>query len=194
MDLLKDLPKEVEEVYSKAECLHTKEDVDQALDRMADDIHVKLHDQNPVVLCVMIGAIIPLGHLLTRLDFPLEVDYVHATRYRGQLTGGDIHWKSMPKISLNNRTVLIVDDVLDGGVTLKAIVDYCEQQGAKKVYTAALVEKENTRIEGGLQEADFIGLTVEDRYIFGYGLDYKEYLRNAPGIFAVSAEHDAKSA
>lgn len=185
-----DLPKKIKEVYEKATCLCSKEEVDVALDKMAQEIHNKLSDTNPVVLCVMIGAIIPVGHLLTRLDFPLEVDYVHATRYRGELKGGDIHWKSTPRVSLQGRTVLIVDDVLDGGVTLKAIVDYCEQQGAKKVYTAALVEKENSRISGGLQKADFIGLEVENRYIFGYGLDYKEYLRNAPGIYAVAPEHE----
>ncbi len=185
-----DLPKQIQEVYSKATCLCTTDDVNVALDKMAAEIHEVLHDQDPIVLCVMIGAIIPLGHLLTRLDFQLEVDYVHATRYRGQLKGGEIHWKSTPRVELNGRTVLIVDDVLDGGVTLQAIVDYCEGQGAKKVYTAALVEKENARIDGGLEKADFIGLKVENRYIFGYGLDYKEYLRNAPGIYAVAPEHE----
>jgi hypoxanthine phosphoribosyltransferase len=185
-----DLPNQIQEVYSKATCLCSTADVDKALDKMAAEIHEVLHDKNPVVLCVMIGAIIPLGHLLTRLDFPLELDYVHATRYRGGLKGGEIHWKSTPRVSLENRTVLIVDDVLDGGVTLQAIVDYCEQQGAAKVYTAALVEKENARIDGGLSKADFVGLEVENRYIFGYGLDYKEYLRNAPGIYAVAPEHE----
>ena len=183
------LPQQIQEVYKKATCLYTTDDVSQALDKMAAEIHSKLENENPVVLCVMIGAIIPLGHLLTRLDFPLEVDYVHATRYRGQLQGGEIHWKSTPRVDLNGRTVLIVDDVLDGGITLQAIVDYCQEQGAKAVFTAALVEKQNTRIDGGLEKADFIGLSCDDRYIFGYGLDYKEYLRNAPGIYAVAPEH-----
>lgn len=185
-----ELPEQIKEVFQKATCLYKADAVDKALDKMALEIHNKLEHENPVVLCVMIGAIIPLGHLLTRLDFPLEVDYVHATRYRGKLKGGEIHWKSTPKTDLNGRTVLIVDDVLDGGVTLQAIVDYCEEQGAKKVYTAALVEKKNSRLDGGLQTANFIGLTCENRYIFGYGLDYKEYLRNAPGIYAISPEHE----
>mgnify|MGYP003648880459 CR=1 FL=1 len=183
------LPKQIREVYKQATCLYTREDVDKALDKMAGEIHNRLEDSNPVILSVMIGAMIPVGHLLTRLDFPLEVDYVHATRYRGTLEGGQIHWKATPKTKLKDRTVLIVDDILDGGITLKAIVDYCEQQGAKEVFTAVLLEKRDTRVEGGLEHVDFAGLEVEDRYVFGYGLDYKEYLRNAPGIYAVAPEH-----
>ncbi len=120
------IPDQIQDVYKKATCLYSAEAVDKALDNMAVEIHNKLENENPVVLCVMIGAIIPLGHLLTRLDFPLEVDYVHATRYRGKLQGGEIHWKSTPRVDLNERTVLVVDDVLDGGITLQAIVDYCQ--------------------------------------------------------------------
>ena len=76
-----------------------------------------------MIICVMIGGLVPLGNLLHRLDFPLEVDYVHATRYRGDITGGDIHWKVRPSTNLAGRTVLVVDDILDGGITLAAIID-----------------------------------------------------------------------
>ena len=132
-----------------------------------------------------------MGNLLPRLDFPLEVDYVHATRYRGEIRGGDIHWKVKPSVNLQNRTVLIVDDILDGGITLAAIVNEIKKMGAAEVHTAVLVDKHNKRVPEGLPNADFVGLQVDDHYIFGYGMDYKEYLRNAPGIFIVSPEHDA---
>ncbi len=185
-----ELPAKIRAVMESAICLYTTEDIEQALDRMAKEIHAEMKDKNPILLSVMIGAMIPVGNLLPRLDFPLEVDYVHATRYRGGLSGGDIHWKATPRANLKDRVVLVVDDVLDGGVTLAAIMEYCRKQGAKKVYSAVLVEKENTRVEGGLIDADFVGLKTGDRYIFGYGLDYKEYLRNAPGIYAVAPEHE----
>lgn len=182
-------PEYIKEVYEKSTCLYTREEVDAALDRMAKEIHEKLEDKNPLLLCVMIGGVVTLGHLLTRLDFPLEVDYVHATRYRGELSGGDIHWKMRPPASVAGRTVLVVDDILDGGVTLAIIIDELKAMGAKEVYTAVLVDKHVKRVENGVSFVDFVGLKVEDNYVFGYGLDYREYLRNAPGIYEVAPEH-----
>ncbi len=183
------IPGKIQDVYKKSTRLFSTEEVEAALDRMAIDIHQQLHDQNPVLLCVMIGGLVPLGNLLPRLDFPLEVDYVHATRYRGEITGGKVHWKVRPSTNLFDRTVLIVDDILDGGITLAAIVEEVKALGAKVVLTAVLVDKYHKRVENGLKNADFVGLQIEDHYIFGYGMDYNEYLRNAPGIFVVAPEH-----
>ena len=113
-----------------------------------------------------------------------------ATRYRGNIQGGELHWKVRPSLDLHGRTVLIVDDILDGGVTLAAIVAEINLLGASAVYTAVLVDKHHKRLENGLKHADFVGLEVDDHYIFGYGMDYNEYLRNAPGIFVVAAEDE----
>ncbi len=185
-----DIPKKIREVSKKATCLYTANEVEAALDRMAIKIHDEMKDKNPVILCVMIGGMVPMGNLLPRLDFPLEVDYVHATRYRGEIKGGELHWKVKPSISLTNRTVLIVDDILDGGVTLRGIVDYVNGCDAKEVYTAVMLDKHHKRVENGLENADFVGLVAEDHYVFGYGMDYNEYLRNAPGIYMVAPEHE----
>lgn len=183
------IPDHIREVYRTATCLYRREEVDAALDRMAYDIHNTLEFENPLFLCVMVGGLIPAGHLLTRIDFPLEVDYLHATRYQGKTSGAELVWKNKPSTAIKDRVVLVLDDILDGGITLQEIVHYCESQGAKKVYTAVLVEKVGVRLKGGLPMADFTGLRVDDFYVFGYGMDYKEYLRNAPGIYAVSKEH-----
>lgn len=174
---------EAQRVYEEAECLHDRTQVEAAIIRMAEQITASLRHDNPLVLCVMSGALIPAGILLTHLDFPLEVDYVHATRYRGATAGGEVKWLARPRTPLRDRTVLVVDDILDEGTTLAAILDDCRKQGARQVMSAVLVEKRHQR-KNGLQ-ADFVGLEVADRYVFGYGMDYKEYLRNAPGIFAV---------
>lgn len=183
------LPNKIKQVYEAATCLYTTKEVEAALDRMAIDIHEQLHDKNPVILCVMIGGMVPLGNLLLRLDFPLEVDYIHATRYRGELTGGELFWKVKPSLNLEGRTILVVDDILDGGITLAAIVEELKAMGAASVYCAVLVDKHRKRVENGLPNADFVGLQVEDHYIFGYGMDYNDYLRNAPGIFVVDEKH-----
>ena len=177
---------EIQTVLEKSECLYSFDEINEALDKMAKEITHKLKDQNPVVICVMTGALIVMGHLLTRLHFPLEIDYIHATRYRGATRGGDLHWLVEPRKSLTGRTVLIVDDIMDGGLTLSAIIDYCKQTNAAAVYTAVMVSKIRTREPGVSFEPDFVGVETEDKYLFGFGLDYEEYLRNVPGIYAVN--------
>lgn len=179
----------INDVLDKAECLYNFAQLEEALTQMSQDITNKLKDENPIILCVMVGALIPAGHILTRLNFPLEVDYIHATRYRGTTRGGDLHWLVEPRKPLQDRTVLIIDDIMDGGLTLAAIIDYCKQFGAKAVYTAVMVNKIRKREENVNFEPDFVGVNTEDRYLIGFGLDYEEYLRNAPGIYAVAKEH-----
>lgn len=179
----------IQDVTDAAELVYGPAEIQAALDKMGQDITQKLKDTSPLILCVMIGALIPMGHLLTRLNFPLEVDYIHATRYRGTTRGGDLHWLVEPRQSLKDRTILIVDDVMDGGLTLGAIIDYCKQAGAKAVYTAVMVNKQRQREPGVNFEPDFSGLITENRFLVGFGLDYAEYLRNLNGIYVVAPEH-----
>jgi hypoxanthine phosphoribosyltransferase len=176
-------PEEALRVYREADCLHTAAQVDAAIARMAREITARIGQSNPLVLCVLTGAIVPTGPLLMQLDFPLELDYIHATRYRGATSGGQLHWIAHPRTRMHDRTVLVVDDILDEGPTLAAILAHCKEEGAREVLSAVFVEKLHDR-KAGLK-ADFVGLEVEDRYVFGCGMDYKGYLRNAPGIYAV---------
>ncbi len=177
-------PEHVKKVLAEADQLYSAAEVQQAVDAMAIEITKKLEHTNPLVLCVMVGGLIPAGWLLSRLNFPLNMDYIHATRYRGNTSGGTLHWIAKPSMPLKDRVVLIIDDILDEGITLSEIIKDCEEQGAKEIYTAALVKKKHDRGIG--QKATFIGLEVEDRYVFGCGMDYKGYLRNLPGIYAVN--------
>ncbi len=175
-------------VLARADCLHTIAEVDAAFDRMAASITQQLGDSAPLVICVMQGGLIATGLLLSRLQFPLQVDYIHASRYGGETRGGELDWKVAPHHELKGRTVLLVDDIHDEGITLQAIIDFCEQQGAARVVSAVLVNKLHDRKHAPL--ADFVGLNVVDRYLFGYGMDYKGYLRNAPGIYAVCSDDE----
>lgn len=170
-------------IYQEADCLYTHEQVRHAIERMAGQVTSRLAGENPLVLCVLTGALIPTADLLMFLDFPLEVDYVHATRYGSATCGGELSWIARPRTSLEDRVVLVVDDILDEGITLAAILEACKASGAREVLSAVLVDKHHDRKNG--LEADFVGLQVPDRYVFGYGMDYKNYWRNAPGIFAV---------
>jgi hypoxanthine phosphoribosyltransferase len=176
-------PEYIRQVRAEADCLFTAEQVEAALAEVAQKITDKHRDNNPLVLCVMNGGLIVTGSLLLKLDFPLEQDYLHATRYRGETQGGALNWLAEPTHSLKDRHVLVIDDILDEGYTLAAIAEHCLGAGAKSVETVVLVEKRHDRKHG--IQADYIGMQVEDRYLFGYGMDYKGYLRNAAGIFAV---------
>lgn len=180
----------IKEVEAQSTCLFTMNEINQALDQMAIAIREKLADTNPVVLCVMIGGLVSVGHLLPRLDFPLEVDFIHASRYAGGIRGGELVWKVKPSADLTDRTVLVVDDILDGGVTFTQIIEEIKRLGAKDVYSAVFLDKHRQRLPGGLEKADFTGLAVEDHYIYGFGMDYNNYLRNAPGIYVVAPEHE----
>ena len=175
---------EITRIQAEADLIYSSEEVEAAIERMAAEITVELADKNPIVLCLMIGAIIPTGKLLPLLNFPLQVEYVHATRYQGETSGGELHWIRKPSISLEDRHILIIDDILDEGTTLTAIVEECKNNQTKTIHTAVLADKQLNR-ERTFKKADFTGLTVPNRYVFGYGMDYKEYLRNAPGIYAV---------
>ncbi len=172
-------------VLRAADLLCSEGEVQAALDRMAKAITETLGETDPVVLVVMNGALIPAGHLLTRLSFPFQIGYLHATRYRGGIRGGELHWIARPSIGVGGRTVLVIDDIFDEGITLKAIIADLARQQVKALFSAVLVNKVHDRKAPGLS-VDFIGLDVPDRYVFGCGMDYKEYLRNLPGIYAVS--------
>ncbi|MDR9440709.1 MAG: hypoxanthine-guanine phosphoribosyltransferase [Halomonas sp.] len=172
------------DVMDNADCLISQPEVERALDRMAEEITRDLGDRLPVFYCVMNGGLITTGHLMTRLGFPLEVDYLHATRYRGGLRGGELFWRVSPEVPLAGRHVVIVDDILDEGATLAAILDYCRQAGAASTSTAVLVDKQHDRKAVPGLRADYCSLEVADRYVFGFGMDYKGYWRNAPGIYA----------
>ncbi len=180
-----ELAAESTEVAARAELIFDRNDVNAAFDRMAQEITDSLQRHNPLLLCVMIGGLVPTGHLLTRLDFSLQVDYIHASRYLGATSGSQLRWLRHPDTPLKGRQIVIVDDVLDAGITLQAIIEACYNEGAERVHSAVLVEKQ-LPARPGLAQADFTGLRAPNRYLFGYGMDYRSYLRNGRGIYAVA--------
>lgn len=169
-------------VLSRADLLYSVGQVEKALDAMGSSISQKLSGTDPLVVCVMTGGVVPFGLLLPKLQFPLQIDYVHATRYGKKLQGGQLQWVSGPHQEIHGRIVLLIDDILDEGATLAGIEARYRAEGAREVYKAVLVMKDRARTHD--VTVDFVGLEVPDRYVFGYGMDYKGYLRNAPGIYA----------
>lgn len=175
---------EAQEVLRHADCLHDARAIAAAYDRMAAAIRAEYAQRQPLILCVMIGGLHPTSEITQRLDFAFQIDYLHATRYRGETSGGGLLWKAYPEISVRGRDVLVIDDILDEGHTLAAIIDSLHKQEAASVKVAVLAEKLHDRKAPGIR-ADFVGVTVEDRYVFGCGMDYKSYWRQLPAIYAV---------
>jgi hypoxanthine phosphoribosyltransferase len=167
----------------QAELIHNEQAVNQAISTIAEQINRDYADEPPIVLCVMGGAVFFTGQLLPKLTFSLELDYVQATRYHGETEGKSLKWIVMPKESIKNRNILILDDILDEGVTLKAIIDQCKLLGAKVTKSAVLVEKQLNKSKS--THADYVGLIVPNRYVFGCGMDVYGWWRNLPAIYAL---------
>lgn len=171
-----------QQVLQEAECLYSTAEVEVVINAMAQAITKEYAADDPIAVCVLNGGVVLFGKLLPLLGFPLETDYVHATRYVNNEPGEDLEWIAGPNHDPKGRTILLIEDILDEGTTLEGIVRYYVNAGAKRVVTIVLVVKDRDRPTD--IKADIEGLRVPDRYVFGYGMDYKGYLRNAPGIFA----------
>jgi hypoxanthine phosphoribosyltransferase len=174
---------EAEQLLQNAEVIASSGEVQMALDRLATEITDELKETYPLVLAVMGGGVVFTGQLLPRLIFPLEFDYLHVTRYRGKTAGGTIEWKVLPGKSVVGRTVLVLDDILDEGETMASIVDKLLDLGAGQVWTAVLTDKQHGRAKP--ISANFVGLNVPDRYVFGFGMDVYGLWRNLPAIYAL---------
>lgn len=178
--------KEAREILAGAELVYSAETVAAAVSRVASEITEKLGDSNPLLLCVMSGGVPFAGQLMTQLLFPLDFDYMHVTRYGQETSGGALSWRSAPWTSVKGRTVLILDDILDEGLTLAAIVERMKELGATACYTAVATDKLNGKQKP--IKADFVALTVPDRFVFGYGMDVRGKWRNLPAIYAMKEE------
>jgi hypoxanthine phosphoribosyltransferase len=172
------------EALARADIVHQRPALDAAIARVAAELSRDLAGSAPVFLTVLQGGLPFAGQLALQLSLACEFDYVHATRYRGQTSGGGLIWIARPRIGLAGRDVLLVDDILDEGHTLSAIRDWCAGEGARSVRIVVLCEKRHDRVVPGLS-ADYVGVEVPDRYVFGFGMDYYEQGRNLPAIYAI---------
>lgn len=174
---------EIKDILASADIIHSEEEVAAAVARVAREITEKLGETNPLLLCVMSGGVPFAGHLMTQLHFPLEFDYLHVTRYGQETSGGALSWRAAPWTPVKGRTVIVLDDILDEGLTLAAIVERMKELGATACYTAVATDKLNGKKKP--IKADFVALTVPDRFVFGYGMDVRGAFRNLPAIYAM---------
>lgn len=178
-----------------ARVLLSASEVDAIYDRMAASITTALADLDPVVLAIMNGGAFTAIELCKRFDFPYEFAYVHATRYAntltgGTLTGGALDWHVEPRAELAGRAVLVVDDILDAGLTLAALEHALYERRVASLHKAVLAVKD-LRQPVERPSVDFAGTSVPDVYVFGCGMDYRGYWRGVPELLAVSSDGEA---
>lgn len=177
------LAEEAQAILDDADLIVDARTIQEAVARLATEISAQLSSSHPLLVSVMGGAVIFTGHLLPQLRFPLDFDYVHATRYGSAIAGGALQWVVEPRIPVAGRTVLLVDDILDEGITLAAIRQHLLNGGATRCLTVVLADKAIGREKP--ITADFVGVTLPNRYVFGYGMDVRGAWRNLPDIYAV---------
>ena len=180
---MKATPEQAWRILQDAEEICTADCVAAEVARVAREISAKLEKSEPLVLGVMRGSVIFAGQLLPQLRFPLHFDYLDVTRYAGGTTGGQITWKVSPGTAVEGRVVLVLDDILDEGHTLAAIREKLLEAGVKEFYSAVFCQKDTGRAKP--IAADFVGLTVPNRYVFGFGMDVYGAWRNLPAIYAL---------
>lgn len=175
---------EAEQLLREADCLFDAGAVSQAYDRLAATLDADYQGRLPLILCVMNGGLYATAEITRRLSLPFELDYLHATRYRGATEGGGLIWKRQPNAALEGRDVLVIDDILDEGHTLVAIRKALAEFKPKSLKVAVLAEKLHDR-RAPEAHAEYIGLALPDRYVFGCGMDVREFWRQLPAIYAV---------
>ena len=177
--------KELQDVKENSDLIFSASQIKAAVEAMGLELESKIKDKNAIIVCVMNGGITLTADLSRSMDCDVRFDYIQVARYRDKTVGGSLHWLKEPQLPLEDQTVVIVDDIYDEGYTMEELVSYCEKHGAKEVISAVLLVKKKSTPQAG-SKPDVHGLEVTDRYVYGYGMDYKGYLRNVPAIYAIS--------
>ena len=183
-------PQDAKKLLADSEVLFTVEEVNAATSRVAKEINRDFANQHPLILSVMGGAVVFSGQLLPQLDFPLDFDIVQVSRYGDKTVGTQLNWRVAPRDNIVGRNVIVLDDILDEGITLAAIVDLVKRNGASSVACAVFCVKDYGEEINNKKplKADYVGISVPNRFVFGYGMDVSGAWRNLPAIYAVKGK------
>ncbi len=161
--------------------LYSQDDINQRLNQLANTITEKYRDQFPVIVSVMTGAMVFATDMIKRMNFKLNVDYVDVSSYEnGDQSTGQVKLVQDLSHSIKGRPVIIMEDIIDTGYTLQYLTNLLADRDAKSIEICALLDKPARRQVN--VEADYIGFTVPDEFIVGYGLDYDGLYRNLPFV------------
>lgn len=165
-----------------SQVLINEDEINQAIDNLATQLNKDYADKEVAFLTIMNGGMIFASSLSMRLNIDMEMDYLQLSRYGKSQTGGQLVWKYQPEINMHNRHVILCDDIYDEGHTLEAAHNWCIKQGAQSARSVVLVHKNHDRTYAHYKP-DYVALEIPDHYIFGFGMDLEEKLRQLPAIY-----------
>lgn len=170
-----------------ANCLYTTDEIDTGIEELALRVADDLKNSNPLFICIMNGAMFFCTSLLKHFNFPLQLDYLHLTRYQDGRSSDSLEWKVKPHFKIQGRHVVLLDDILDEGKSLRAAHSFCVEQGAASVKSFVLLKKNRKDKMACFEVNDYV-FACPDLYVFGYGMDYKHYWRNSNAIYTIDHE------
>jgi len=175
---------ELRDILNRSRILVTAEQIAATIHDLAKVLDKRFDGQVPVVICIMNGGLMLTAQLMSRVKIHACLDYLQTSRYRGNTRGGELTWRIEPSQPLSGKAVVLIDDIFDEGHTLAAITEYCKTKGASEVYSVVLLDKQHNRKIQGFRP-DLVGLEIEDEYVVGFGMDYKDHFRHLPAIYSI---------
>ena len=170
------------------EVLLTEEQIQKRIDELGKILSEEYRDKNPVVLGVMKGVVIFYADMIRRLTVPCQMDFMWISSYEGTGSSGNIQVKRDISTDIKGRHVLILEDIFDTGNSLSFVCDYLKTKEPASLKICTLLDKPSRRKPGVTLEADYVGFTVPNAFVVGYGLDYNEYYRNLPYVGVLKPE------
>lgn len=167
--------------------LINEEQLDLRIKELGKQLSKDYEDKKPIMLCLLKGSISFFAHLCENMNIPLEYEFLRASSYQGTQTTGEVKLTNMPKISIENRHVLIVEDIIDTGITLTTVKKELAKMNPASLKVVTMLDKPSRRIVENMN-AEYVGFTIPDEFVIGFGLDYDEEYRNLPYVGVMKEE------
>ena len=169
------------------ETLCSKEDIEQRVAKLGSEISRDYEGKSLHVISLLTGSFIFAADLVRSITVPLKVSFIKTSSYgHGTASTGEVAIEEMIKGNISGEHILIVDDITDSGITMEKVMGYLREKNPASVKSCVLLDKPSRRVVE--LKADYIGFEIEDKFVVGYGLNYGDYYRNIPYVFAVTDE------
>ena len=174
------------------EILLSEEQIKNRVAQLGQELLRDYGDKNPVFVGVLKGVVVFYADMIRAFDAPCELDFMRVSSYRGTQSTGNVVVRQNVTVDLTGRHVVILEDILDTGRSLEFVCDHLRRKGAASVKICTLLDMPEGRAPGGTLRADYVGFTIPNAFVVGYGLDFDEKYRNLPYVGILKPETYSK--